>query len=276
MKKHWRISALVAGGVAILLVLFLFFGGSSDNGTLTLYGNVDIREAYVGFRVFGRIEKLHVEEGDVVKQGQLIAELDPAPYLFNLQAQEARVVSASESLTYANNQTERRIPLLMSQSVSKEEFDQVDSNRKILEANLKEAQSSYETAKLNVEDTRLLSPSDGVVYTRIREPGTVVDKGQPVYSIAVSRPVWVRTYIPETRLGDLYPGMRAKVYTDTKQNPVYEGQVGYISPIAEFTPKNVETPDLRTSLVYQVRVVIDQPDAGLRQGMPVTVKIALR
>jgi HlyD family secretion protein len=65
--------------------------------------------------------------------------------------------------------------------------------------------------------------------------------------------------------------MPAEVHTDTPENPVYQGRIGFISPIAEFTPKSVESPDLRTDLVYQLRVVIDNPDRGLRQGMPVTV-----
>ena len=67
--------------------------------------------------------------------------------------------------------------------------------------------------------------------------------------------------------------MKAEIHTDTKDNPVYKGHIGFISPIAEFTPKNVETPDLRTNLVYQVRIYIDNPDKGLRQGIPVTVKL---
>lgn len=276
MKKEYRVALFTSIAVFLLFLVFLFWDGASDNGILTLYGNVDIREANVGFRVFGRVDKLHVEEGDGVSKGQIIAELDATPYILNLQEAEARIISIEQSLSYAIMQTERRLPLLETQSVSKEEFEQVDSNRRVLEANLKEARAAYENAKVSLEDTLLRSPSDGVIYTRIREPGTIVDKGAPIYSIAVNRPIWVRTYVPENRLGDIRPGMRAEIYTDTKRHPFYEGQIGFISPIAEFTPKTVETPDLRTSLVYQVRVVINAPDASLRQGMPVTVKIPLQ
>ena len=67
--------------------------------------------------------------------------------------------------------------------------------------------------------------------------------------------------------------MRALVYTDTNPNKPYEGQVGFISPIAEFTPKQVQTRELRTDLVFRLRVVITKPDKFLRQGMPVTVKL---
>jgi HlyD family secretion protein len=69
--------------------------------------------------------------------------------------------------------------------------------------------------------------------------------------------------------------MEAEVYTDTYRGKVYKGKVGFISPVAEFTPKTVETTELRTDLVYRVRIYVDNPDQGLRQGMPVTVELPL-
>jgi HlyD family secretion protein len=70
--------------------------------------------------------------------------------------------------------------------------------------------------------------------------------------------------------------MPADVYTDSQPAKPYHGQIGFISPVAEFTPKNVETTELRTELVYRLRVIVNDPDNGLRQGMPVTVKLNLR
>ena len=95
--------------------------------------------------------------------------------------------------------------------------------------------------------------------------------GQPVYTLAVDNPVWVRTYVAEPDLGRIYPGQQATVSTDTGDS--YQGQIGFISPQAEFTPKNVETTQLRTDLVYRLRVIVDNPDQGLRQGMPVSIVI---
>jgi HlyD family secretion protein len=98
--------------------------------------------------------------------------------------------------------------------------------------------------------------------------------------MAKMKPVWVRAYIPETNLANVKYGMKTKVLTDTI-NPQtgklreYTGYVGYISPVAEFTPKTVQTEDLRTDLVYRIRVYIYDIDAYLRQGMPVTIKINL-
>jgi HlyD family secretion protein len=94
-----------------------------------------------------------------------------------------------------------------------------------------------------------------------------------VATLSLNDPVWIRAYVPEPDLGKIWPGMPAEIFTDTRPEHPYKGQVGFISPEAEFTPKNVETPRLRTDLVFRLRVVADNPDEGLRQGMPVTVKL---
>jgi HlyD family secretion protein len=83
--------------------------------------------------------------------------------------------------------------------------------------------------------------------------------------------VWVRRYVAETELGRIHPGMKVKVTSDTKPDQAYDGTIGFISPVAEFTPKSVETPELRTDLVYRLRVVVATPGPDLRQGMPVTL-----
>jgi HlyD family secretion protein len=83
--------------------------------------------------------------------------------------------------------------------------------------------------------------------------------------------VWVRSYVAETELGRIHPGMKVKVTSDTKPDHAYDGTIGFISPVAEFTPKSVETPELRTDLVYRLRVVVATPGPDLRQGMPVTL-----
>ena len=88
----------------------------------------------------------------------------------------------------------------------------------------------------------------------------------------MTAPVLVRTYIDEPDLGRIAPDMPVTVTTDSGGQ--YAGRVGFISPVAEFTPRTVQTRELRTSLVYRARIVIDEPDTGLRQGMPVTVQVA--
>lgn len=143
-------------------------------------------------------------------------------------------------------------------------------------ARCSEAGANLKQTETALNDTVLLCPNDGVLLTRVEEVGSVVGAGQIVATLSLRDAVWVYVYIPEPQLGRIAPGMRAEIYTDSRPGRPYAAQVGYISPEAEFTPKNVETTELRTDLVYRVRIVADNPDDGLRQGMPVTVHVLLQ
>jgi len=140
-------------------------------------------------------------------------------------------------------------------------------------AALKAAEAGAALAKYHLDQATLIVPGDGTIVTRVREPGSVVNAGATVFSLALSNPVWVRTYVNEPYLGRTAPGTKVTITTDDPAGKSYGGTIGFVSPTAEFTPKAVETPELRTSLVYRLRVVVDDPDSGLRQGMPVTVTV---
>lgn len=138
-------------------------------------------------------------------------------------------------------------------------------------AQLEAEKAALIQAERRLADAELIAPSVGTVLTRVREPGAIVGAGETVYAVTIVSPVWVRTYVSEPDLGRLRPGMKVKVVTDGGK--AYSGQVGFISPVAEFTPKTVETKELRTSLVYRIRIVIEGETEGLLQGMPVTVLV---
>lgn len=141
------------------------------------------------------------------------------------------------------------------------------------EANLAAATATLANAKTQLADTVLKAPEPGVVLTRAIEPGSLLQAGSTAMTISLLSPVWARAYVPETQLGQIYPGREVLVFTDSRKEP-YHGHVGDVSSRSEFTPKSVETSDLRTSLVYRFRVILRDPDQGLRQGMPITVRLA--
>ncbi len=143
----------------------------------------------------------------------------------------------------------------------------------MLRANLAQAKAALGVAITNLKDTKVFAPHEGTILTRIREPGSIVNVGDPIYTLTLTDPVWIRAFVSEPQLGLIYPGMKAEVYTDSKQT--YTGHIGFISPVAEFTPKTVETTELRTDLVYRLRIIADNPDKYLKQGMPVTVKLKI-
>ncbi len=146
----------------------------------------------------------------------------------------------------------------------------------IAEAQLQARQAEVKLAQQQLLDASLYAPAAGVIRNRILDPGDMAMPQSPIITLALIDPVWVRAYVPETALGKIATGFKAEIITDSFPDKRYQGWVGYISPTAEFTPKNVQTPELRTRLVYSIRVYACNPQNELRLGMPVTVVIPLQ
>lgn len=243
---------------------------------IVLFGNVDVRQVELGFRVEGRVNKMFFQEGDYVAKGQRMAILDNQPYVDQMRQAKANAESIKASFENSEKVLKRRSELIDDGSVSHEDYENAETSKNVYSANLKAAEAALGVAFTNLRDTEIFAPADGTILTRIREPGTIVRPADPIYTLSLISPVWVRAFIDENDLGLVYPGMPAEVLTDTPGSKTYTGHVGFISPVSEFTPKTVETTQLRTSLVYRLRIIADNPDKGLRQGMPVTVKLILK
>lgn len=142
----------------------------------------------------------------------------------------------------------------------------------VARARLAGAEAARAQAQTALADTRLLAAERSTVSNRLREVGSMVSPREAIYTLALRDPVYVRAYIGEKDLGRVAPGTRVRVKTDSSDQ-VFVGQVGFISPKAEFTPKTVETTDLRTALVYRLRIVVDGGSEILRHGMPVTAYV---
>ncbi len=330
LKKPVRLVVIVALLAAMAFggrYYFLDRRGQAADDRLDLYGNVDMRQVQLNFQASGRIRAIHVREGDRVRRGQLMAEIDPVRYQVRVQQlqnelealeQELRRLEAGtrpEEIARARAQvaaaearlrdatlTYNRVARLVKVKVgSQQEVDNaraamevalhsLEADKKNLElavagprredieaarARVRAGRAAVEYARQELADTRLLAPAGGILRNRILEPGDMASPVRPVLTLALTDPLWVRAYCPETMLGRIAPGMAAEIRTDSRPGKVYRGWLGYISPVAEFTPKNVETPELRTRLVYQVRIFACDPRGELRLGMPATVSIDL-
>lgn len=298
----------------------------SETGELTAYGNVDVRNVNLAFRVSGRLEEVLVEEGDAVAPGQALARLDREPLEIALEAARAQQARAEANLAklragFRPEEFEQARAALAQAEAAADRATREQARQRELEgtgastpqaldaaeaaaaeatarvrqaraqlalleagyrsediaqaeAELAGARARVADAERQVADTELVAPSPGVVQTRIVEPGSIIGAGQNVLHLALTEKTWARAYLPEPQLGRIHPGQAALVYTDSRPETPYHGQVGFISPTAEFTPRNIETTELRSALIFRFHVVIDDPDEGLRQGMPVTVHLA--
>ena len=279
MKKKILISSLLLLIIG-LLIFFVKSRNQNDKNMLTLYGNIEIRQVDLSFQISGQIAELYKEEGDAVKKGELLAIIDDRDYRANFNKAVAEVSRTNAVKLDTAEKYERYAPLSDDDTVSKRDAEALlnDKNRAEAEYNAAAANKNY--LKNQLDYTKLYAPDDGIIMTRIHERGATVAKGQNIYTMAKIKPVWVRAYVNETDLGNIKYGQKVNVYTDTV-NPKtgkkreYKGQIGYISPTAEFTPKTVQSTDIRTNLVYRIRVYISDIDEYLRQGMPVTIKIDL-
>lgn len=314
--------------VALVLALiggYLWWQGRPADGSV-LYGNVDIRDVNLAFRVGGRVNEVLVDEGDAVQAGQLLARLDPAPLIHSRDSARANLaaltaanalmhkgyrseetdrarasLSAAEAAALeADKQWRRQRALAATGAVSRGQLDSARSQRDQTQAQvraareqlaqletgyrpeeiaqsdaqLEGAKAALASAELALADAALTAPSDGIILTRAVETGSMVQVGATAFNLSLTTPVWVRAYVEEPWLGHFPSGARVQLTTDSRPDQPYQGVVGFVSPSAEFTPKSVETPDLRTHLVYRLRIVVQDPDPALRQGMPVTVRLA--
>ncbi len=278
MKKRILIFTLIAIITVTGWWYYHYSNNQKNENEITLYGNVDIREVDIGFQVHGIIQKMNFEEGEVVKKGDILAELDPKDYQENYLQSGAEIKRLTAIRDEAKSVLDTYTPLKKEGYTSKREYTSYQNKLQEAEAALESAIILQRIQKNQLDYTKVYAPDDGIVTARVQEPGATVQTGQIIYTIAKNKPIWIRTYIPEKYLGNIVYGSLVAIITDsinpqTKQKRTYIGRIGYISPVAEFTPKSVETTDLRTDLVYRVHIYVDEPDGFLKQGMPTTIKI---
>lgn len=324
MKKVLKIF-LVLVVLSIIAVYLWRYVGKEDSGRFELYGNVDQRQVELAFIDSERIEKILIEEGDVVQQGQVLATQETRRLRDQIKILESEVKVSEVALTrlkngsrpedvakaraladaalaeaeYTGRQYERYENLWKEgkQAISRKDVDEKETQHLIAKKILVHSEKSLALAELGPRqedideaeetlalnrnrlnelnnrllDAELKAPDRGVVRRRLMEPGDMALPQRAVFSLSVISPKWVRAYVSEKDLGLIKPGMKAVVYTDSNPDVGIGGNLGFISSIAEFTPKTVQTPDLRTSLVYEIRIYVNDEDDILRLGMPVTV-----
>ncbi len=264
---------------AILAIAAYFFLNKPVQTELKLYGNIEIRQVDLSFRVSGRLKHIYFEEGDYVKKGQTLAELDFDTFETNLKELRAREADTKAAKINTNSIYRRNLALCRDFTLSKQECENLLTNKTRADAEYELARAQLENARISLNDATLKAPNDGIILTRIMEPGTILSAGVPVCSMSLFKPLWARAYISEEDLGRIKLGQSAYVSNDSMPDKEFKAHIGFISPVAEFTPKTVETVSLRTDLVYRLRVIIDEDNGDLnlylRQGMPVNIRIPL-
>lgn len=278
MNRTLLIGLLIALVLGVAAVLWWLTHREAASTDLVLYGNVDMREVDLAFNNNERIAAVYVREGDRVRQGQIVARVDTSRLVPQVAQAQANVELAQADWANARVNYERLALLTRAsggRGVSKQDVDNAKATLDIDVA--REHANEAELALLHQElrDADLLAPTNATVRTRVMEPGEMASPQRAVLELAITDPKWVRVYVSEPDLGKVHPGMTASVSVDSFPERAFRGWVGFVSSVAEFTPKNIETTDLRTSLVYEVRVFVTDPSDDLRLGMPAPVHLPL-
>jgi HlyD family secretion protein len=160
---------------------------------------------------------------------------------------------------------------LVAAEAARGEVEKMKLDLKALQDQTDQASAQLIMAEEDLKKSRLYAPFDGFVTVKDVEEQEYVQAGTPVLTLAQLDEVWVKTYVPETQLGRVRLGQTGEVISDTFPGKRYSGLVTFISPEAEFTPKNVQTKEERVKLVYRIKVTLENPNQELKPGMPVDV-----
>jgi len=231
----------------------LLSGCGLGNGRPDGSGTIECTQVDVAPQVAGRLQSLPPQEGDAVKKGDLVAQIDPTDY--ELKRDEARAAARA-----AEADLKRIQQVFEKKSATQKQLDDAQTALDLARARLALAEKA-------VSDCTVRAPTDGVVTVRSREEGEMVAAGTPLVTVSKLDEVWLSIYVPESRLGRVKIGQGARVKIDGERK-THEGKVTFVSPEAEFTPRNVQTPDERAKLVYRVKIALKNPDGVFKPGMP--------
>jgi HlyD family secretion protein len=317
--------------IVLPLILFSFLfascGDKKDTNIITASGTIESVNVTVSSKLAGQVKLIAVKEGDKVKKGDLLVEIDHELLDIQLRQAEANIEganaqlkllisgarkedirSAQELVTQAKTNLEqasadrdRMKALYETNTVTKKQYDdavsryeitlaQYNSSKENLQkvkniarpeeienarANVKRNVASADLLKQNIEDCKIYAPSDGIISKKFVEEGEIVSPSSSLLKISDLQTVNLVIYVLETELAKVKLGQKADIKIDTYKDKNYEGKIIFISPEAEFTPKNIQTQDERTKMVFAVKIEINNPQFELKPGMPADAKIVL-
>jgi HlyD family secretion protein len=254
-----RIESIVVYGAAVLGLLACSKSGGS--ATVRASGTIEAVEVDIAAQITGQVRELRVDEGSTVKPGDTLALLDRV-------AATAAVSQAQANLDLAQSNARRTDVLFKSGNGTQQQKDGSDTQ-------LAQAQAALVLARRNLDNCYVISPLSGTVTTKVVEVGDLATPGGVIVAVSKLDTMNLVIYVSETELPRVRLGAEAEVRIDGGDQKLYPGKVIYISPTAEFTPKNIQTREDRVKLVFGVKIQIPNPDGSLKPGLPAdaTIKV---
>ncbi len=270
---------------SVIMGIFVFFVVSCSNKNANLVtgsGTIEVTEYDLASKIPGRIGWLAVDEGDAVTDGEVIVRLTTQELTAgknraqaSLVAAGAQIASARAQLSYLTSDLKRIEALYKKGGASQQQLDlirsQTDSTKAQLNAAIamqQEAQSALALAQIQYDESMIASPITGVVLTKNYERGDVIMPGSTIFTLGNLNRPWIKIYVSDMDLGRVWLGQHVHIEVDSFPGKTFDGTVEQIANKAEFTPHDVQTKEDRTSLVFAVKVYIDNKQMLLKPGMP--------
>jgi HlyD family secretion protein len=258
----------------LVLAIVGYFGfrawqkNQADKRENRFYSTAEVDELVVSAQVAGKIVELPAEEGKTVSPGDLLARIDNTPYQAQLNQAEAALAAVDANLEGLEDNLVRTDKLRKSGSATEMQYDTLKAQTQALRAQKRAAAAQVELARTQFSYTRVMAPVTGTVLRVDVNKGETAFPGSSLLALADLSVMDVKVFVPEPMLGKIRIDQKVEIFSDSFPGRPFPGRVAWISPEAEFTPKNIQTREERTRLVYQVKVRVPNPDGIFKIGMP--------
>ena len=298
----------------VLTIVSIFIGCGNNNGTrIDATGTIEATEVTLSAQSSGQVKQILADEGDIVKKGDTLLVIDNTDWKYQLEqalggyemadaqyrlvrkgAREEDIAQAEANFMNAEEDLKRMEGLWHSKSITQKQFDDTRTrftvSQQILEklkrgsrqeeidaarARRDQAKAQMASLQKRVNDCIILAPVAGTITKRFVEQGELAAIGMAVYRISDLTSMEITIYVSETDLPKVQVNQKASVHIDAFPEKIFEGKVVYLSSMAEFTPKNIQTKEERTKLVFAVKVKVPNPSGELKGGIPADVSLTV-
>jgi HlyD family secretion protein len=288
-----KVVAIIVILTVISVLIYLIIADQNSKlapdlpGQVTATGMIEVTEIDISPKISGQIMRLTKRLGENADSGQLLASIDVREMTVRLDEIEsgyelidAQIAQARIQLANLNKNLERTQKALQAGAATQSQYDDILAQRdytgqqiKTLNTQKLNLSAQKETLMTQISFSQIHAPQSGWITSRNQEPGELALPGVPIYTLSILDEAHINVYIKETRIGEINLGDSAYVIIDTYPDQKFRGFIDFISPEAEFTPKNIQTKEERVKLVFEVRIILPNPEYKLKPGLPADVII---
>jgi HlyD family secretion protein len=238
-------------------------------------GTIEAVEIEVASKVQGRVESFLVEEGDIVKKGDIIASFESSELSASLD--QARAIEKTAQVKLDNNKKtfDRATKLKKKKMISEQEYDTMKSAYDSANSDYSRAMAARRLAEIALNEATVRAPISGTILTRVADPGDLIAPYATVVTMADLSSLDIMLYVPETKYGKIMLKDYVYITVDAYPGETFTGRVSTISNKAEFTPKNIQTKEERATQVFGIKVKLPNSEDKLKPGMPADAVIYL-